>query len=84
MSTTTEAPTSKERYRILDNLLTEEDLSRLFRRSKLTIMLWRKDGLPYVRIKGSHRDTIRFERTEVMVWARKNNKRIYLLSPQAA
>lgn len=59
--------------------MTTTDVCRLFDRSPLTIANWRKyNGLPYVVIKGTGRDTIRFKRDEVIRWAQRNRKRIHV------
>jgi hypothetical protein len=64
--------------RLLCELVDTSYLCALFRRSDLTIALWRKrKGLPVVRIPGHRRDTIRFDKSEVMDWAITNNIRIF-------
>lgn len=62
----------------LSRLLTMSDLQRIFRRSELTISGWMKNGLPVIRIPGQARDTIRFDRDEVLSWAREQGKRLFL------
>ncbi len=63
---------------MLENLLTTNDLCNLFRRSLMTILIWRKNkGLPYIRIPGSKRDTIRFDQEAVLEWAQRTGRRIY-------
>lgn len=75
---------SNEVYRILEGLVDTEYLAKLFARSEQTIMLWRQhDGLPYVRIPGSGRDTIRYDKAEVLEWARKKGKRVHLPEPSS-
>jgi len=60
-------------------LLNEGDVARMFRRSKQTIALWRKhERLPYVLIKGEGRDTIRYDRAKIAIWAKQHGKRLYL------
>ena len=61
----------------LDALLTITDVCRMFGKSAQTIFTWRQfQGLPYITIPGSGRDTIRFERREVKRWAKKENKEV--------
>ena len=63
---------------MFENLLTTSDLCKLFKRGWLTILIWRRDkGLPYVRIPGHKRDTIRFDRKAVLKWAQQTGRRIY-------
>lgn len=62
------------------NTLTAKDLVKLFRRSELTIHIWKRDkGLPHIRIPGSGRDTIRFDRPSVLTWAKENGKRTFIV-----
>lgn len=54
----------------LHDLITTEQCARLFKRTPLTVHIWRKDrGLPFVRIPGSGRDPIRFRIKRVVAWA---------------
>lgn len=63
----------------LSGTLNTADLTRLFSRSPLTILLWRKNkNLPYIRIKGEKRDTIRYDRAKVEEWAKQQGLRIHL------
>lgn len=63
---------------IVDDMVTTNYLCRLFNRGVLTIMHWRQhSGLPYIRLKGEGRDAIRYNKTDVMEWARSTGKRIY-------
>lgn len=64
---------------VLDReLLTTADLCRLFKRAPLTIRHWReKKDLPYVRIPGHARDTIRFVRKDVLAWAKRLGKEVF-------
>lgn len=65
----------KENVTVIDNQLTTADLMAMFNRSGLTIMVWRKSrGLPYIRITGAVRDTIRYDKVAVLRWARKHGK----------
>ncbi len=57
-------------------LLTTEDLVRRFGRSKITVNNYRKvRGLPYVRLPGRARDSIRYRTGRVVKWARKHGKK---------
>jgi hypothetical protein len=70
-----------ENVTVIEDLVDTNYVMQLFRRSELTIAYWRKnDGLPYVRIKGNARDTIRFDRKAVLRWAKKNHRRMYPVS----
>ncbi len=63
---------------LLDQLVDTSYLCRMFRRGELTIHLWRRDkGLPVVRIHGEGRDTIRYDRAEVLAWANNRGYRIF-------
>jgi hypothetical protein len=66
--------------RYLNSLWTLQDLMVLFDRKELTIHLWIKnESLPVVRIPGDKRDSIRFDRDDVLRWARTKKKRIFLM-----
>ncbi len=71
----------KEVFRILGEELVGLDyVKKLFRRGELTIMLWRKKkSLPYVRINGDSRPSIRFDPAELQDWAKKNKVRTFLV-----
>lgn len=70
-----------EVFRVLNDLVDVNYLQKMFRRSDLSILLWRrKDGLPFVIIPGGGRDTIRFSLPEVVAWAREKGKRVYAVS----
>ena len=59
------------------DLLTTPDLIQRFRRTKATIEKWRglaADPLPYVRIRGTRQDTIRFRVGAVKAWARRTGR----------
>lgn len=63
----------------LNDIVTTGYLCKLFKRGTLTLQNWRNDlGLPYIRIPGDGRDTIRYDLDAVIDWAQKNHKRIYL------
>ena len=56
-----------------NELLTTIDLERMFEVTSMTIYNWRKTkALPEVRIPGHQRDTIRFNKSDVLAWAEKN------------
>lgn len=68
-------PTLEKNETILDKMVTTTFLCRMFSRTALTILHWRThEGLPFVRIKGDGRDTIRFELKRVRAWADRNGK----------
>ncbi len=70
MSMTSEALT--------DNLLTTENLCRLFKRGEMTIYLWRRNkNLPFVQVGGGNRPLIRFKKREILRWAKVNNKVVH-------
>ncbi len=60
------------------NLLTTRDLARIARKTELTILNWRKKGLPIVTVPGSGRDSVRFIRDEAIAWMKENGHRVYL------
>ena len=58
---------------IFTELKNTGDLERLFHRSAQTITVWRKTkGLPFIRIKGDIRDSLRFDLPAVLEWAKAN------------
>jgi len=62
----------------LGKLCTVEDMCRMFRRTKLTILAWRaKEGMPYIAIPGNKRHIVRFDLEAVRRWACANEKKIY-------
>ena len=63
---------------VLEGLMTARDVSTLFNRKLVTLELWKKQGMPYVRIKGDDRDTIRFVLQDLIKWAQDNRKRLHL------
>lgn len=55
---------------VLTGLMTTGEVARLFNRDKQTVNVWRREkGLPFVRIPGDARDTIRYRRAAVLEWA---------------
>ncbi len=59
----------------LDELLTVRDVCTLFGRSRGTITNWIKDqDFPHVHLPGGKLPPIRFPKTEVISWAKRNNK----------
>ena len=72
--------TVKPAVEILEGLVTTQYLCKLFQRSPLTIFMWRsREGLPYVRVPGAARDTIRYRLEAVLEWARGKGKRTHVL-----
>jgi hypothetical protein len=64
---------------LLADLWTIQDVMRLFRKSEQTISIWIvREQLPVIRIPGARRPTLRFDRDEVLEWARNKGKRIFL------
>jgi len=54
----------------LSRMLNTEQVAVMFNRSQLTIQLWRKNkSLPYIRITGAKRDTIRYDEKALREWA---------------
>lgn len=67
--------TAKPNFKILTQYLTSGDLARLFARTPLTILNWRRgESLPYVVIPGEGRDSIRYDLAAVVRWAERNGK----------
>lgn len=65
----------------LADLVATGYLAKLFRRTELTITLWRSnEDLPFVVIPGDDRPAIRFELPLVRDWARQRGKRMYIVS----
>lgn len=65
---------------VLNGYVDTAYLCRLFKRSSLTIGLWRKhEGLPYILLPGDARDAIRFVRTDVVAWAKRTGHDVYLV-----
>lgn len=62
-------------FEVLDGFLTTAEVCKGFCVGELTILNWRKRrGLPYVVMRGSGRDTIRFREERVREWALWNGK----------
>lgn len=71
-------PRSRQIQQLLDSLLTTYDLARKFKRTSMTISLWRRQrDLPAVVIKFGRRNVIRFVARDVQEWARKNKIPIF-------
>lgn len=65
--------TPKEK--VLRNMLTAGEVAAMFNRTTQSVALWRKlHGLPYVRIRGDARDTIRYRRGAVLRWAKLHGR----------
>lgn len=63
----------------LDQLWTTQDLCSRFASepTAMTIFTWRRDrGLPFIKVPGTKRDTIRFVPNDVKAWARKNGLKL--------
>ena len=56
----------------MSKLLTNKELSELFKISRMTLNRWRGLGMPFINIGKS----IRFELEEVEKWIKDNNERI--------
>lgn len=57
----------------LDNLLTTRDLTQMFRKTSMTISLWRRQrDLPAIVLLFGRRNVVRFVARDVRAWARKN------------
>lgn len=60
-----------EQCEVLSDLLDEQQVADRLGRSAQSVALWRRHrGLPYVRIPGSGRDTIRYRWPAVLQWAK--------------
>jgi len=71
------AMTAPVSFKTLNQYVDTAFLTRLFGRSSLTVLLWRqKKGLPYLRIPGEGRDVIRYDKREVLAWAKIHRVRI--------
>lgn len=65
---------------MFDNLLTSDDLCKMFRKTPLTIINWRKYyNLPVLLIPGNKKSAVRFDKDAVVKWANDRGKRIYLM-----
>jgi hypothetical protein len=59
-----------EQVETLTDLMTEQQVARMFNRSPLTVRVWRKqNGMPYVLIPGDVRHGLRFRYKRLMAWA---------------
>ncbi len=64
----------------IPGLVPERTICKLFRKIPLTVQNWRATrGLPYVRIEGDARDTIRYRLDAVRAWAAANGEKCYAL-----
>lgn len=64
----------------IKGLLTTAQVAKRFAVTPLSVTLWRtKRGLPFVRIVGAGRDTIRFKAKAVEEWARKGHTKVRAL-----
>jgi hypothetical protein len=69
---------------VLDQYVTVGRLCAMFKRSALTIAVWRETkGLPYVEIPGDDRPAIRFDLPDVLKWAKKNKIRVFDVDEEA-
>ncbi len=69
---------------VMEDLSTTNYVCALFRRSALTIMHWRRfEGMPYVRIPGDGRDSIRYREREVRDWSRRTGRRLYIVEAES-
>lgn len=79
------APAAMVRPRINDdagstvqNIVAIATIGRLFRRSAQTVTIWRTtQALPYIRIPGDGRDSIRFDLEKVRQWGEFKGKRMF-------
>mgnify|MGYP003815892779 CR=1 FL=1 len=56
-------------------IISRKEVMALFGKSELTIMKWQQNkGLPYIRIPGDKRDTIKFDKEAVVAWGKANGK----------
>ncbi len=53
-----------------EELLTVDDLCKWLKITRKTTERWRKEGMPFVKIKGS----VRFERNAIEQWIQEKNK----------
>ena len=60
-----------------ENLLTLSEVATLFKRTTVTIYLWReKLGFPFVRFPSKSRDIILYRKSDIKKWAKKHGKEI--------
>lgn len=75
---TAQSSRKEELLRYLNSLWTKQDLMKVFNRGHLTIQYWyQREGMPVVRIPGVKRDSVRFDRDEILAWAKKRQKQIF-------
>lgn len=71
-----------EACEVLNDLVTEQYVMRLFRVSKPSIYNWRRlYGMPFVEIPGDDRPSIRFRLKAVRAWAIGARRRMYPVRP---
>jgi len=71
-------PRSHQIQRLLNDLLTTRDLTRMFKKTSMTISLWRRQrGMPAIVLQFGRRNVIRFVARDVQEWARKNKIPIF-------
>lgn len=62
---------------VLEELLTTEDVQKLFDVSYVTLFRWRTElGFPTVTIRSTKKDAVRFRKADVINWAFKHGKEI--------
>jgi predicted DNA-binding transcriptional regulator AlpA len=60
---------------IPSNLITTDDVTKIFNVSKMTIYLWRKNhDFPFITLPGGLRPPIRFVEADIKEWAQTHNK----------
>lgn len=67
-----------EFQKYLHTLWTTQDVMRVFRRSEMTINIWRREhGMPYFLIPSDQRPAIRYDSDLVREWADNKGKEMY-------
>ena len=60
----------------LENCITINQAKQLFRRTEMTIYLWRRDkGMPYIQLPGGKLKSVRFDVDKILKWAKTLNIR---------
>jgi hypothetical protein len=70
--------------RIAEDLLYSNDLQKIFGVTPLTIVKWRKKGLPFFRVgraRINSKGNVMFDVHEVLKWAEENHKEVKI-SPE--
>lgn len=72
---------SPQNETLLEGYITIRKVADLLGKTELTIHTWTQppNDLPYVRIPGDRRDTIRFKYDDVISWAQRTGRRVRLL-----